>query len=106
MSTPAINTDTVHKLKHDLRGPAVNVRGFAGEISKALHELTAEIEQYQHQLPQAFSERMASIVANDLHPCLEFLDKASQQFEERINAMAETLLSGETVIVAETDSAA
>lgn len=94
-----VSTETVHKMKHDLRAPAVNVRGFVGEIAQAIHELTALLDQNYETLPEEFSQQVKLIVKDDLRPCLDFLEKASVQFDTRIEEVAQMMLTASNSVI-------
>ncbi|MFK8028721.1 MAG: hypothetical protein AB8G18_00640 [Gammaproteobacteria bacterium] len=94
MTAESLSPDTIQKIKHDLRGPAVNVRGYVGEIGCAIDELVALVEHHKENLPEEFKRDVAEIVAEDLTPCLKYLNQASKQFHKRIDDAA-TLMSGQ-----------
>lgn len=78
----------MQRLRHDLRAPVVNIRGFAGEIESAVSALAALIEQQGDSLPAEFRDRALAIFQDDFHPCLEYLGKAALQLDSQIDDLA------------------
>jgi len=72
-------------MRHDLRAPLVNIRGFAAEIDIAVANLVALVERYGDTLPDKFRDEALVIFREDLHPCLQFLDKSTEQLDDRID---------------------
>ncbi len=94
MATGSFTVKTIQKVTHDLRAPAVNIRGFVGEVGKAVKELATLVEEHRSALPEEFLFGVSDIIEDDLQPCLHFLEKASLQFDTRINDVAE-IMSGD-----------
>ncbi len=94
MATGSFTVKTIQKVTHDLRAPAVNIRGFVGEVGKAVKELAALVEEHRSALPDQFLFGISDIIEDDLQPCLHFLEKTSLQFDTRINDVAD-IMSGE-----------
>ncbi len=94
ITTGSFSVKTIQKVTHDLRAPAVNIRGFVGEVSKAVKELAALVEEHRADLPEQFIYRISDLIEDDLQPCRHFLEKATLQFDTRINDVA-GIMSGE-----------
>ena len=84
--------ESLGRLAHDLRGPALTIQGFAAELSAAVAELSeaaasagdaAEAEAARDELVRRVSE----IVAADLEPCLECVASAATTLCERIDEL-------------------
>ena len=84
------------KAPHDLRGPIVNIHGFAGELEIAIAELTTLFEQHRDVLPADFRAASTAIVQDDLTPCLEFLKQANQQLDNRIDDLAHRIAADQS----------
>lgn len=76
-------------LVHDLRGPLITIDGFAGEIDRALEELETLLEGGADA--SVVTERLAALLADDLRPCLGFVESATRTMHERIDFLAATL---------------
>ena len=69
---------------HDLRGPLVNVQGFAGELEKSLNALKEELSN--SDLPKTTRDKLNLLLKTDIPESLHFIKEGSQ--------MMNTLLSG------------
>lgn len=73
------------QLAHDLRGPLVTIEGFQGEMSHALDELERMLTDGEKS--SEIAERLASLLDEDLRPCLAFAGRALGQMHERIDEL-------------------
>lgn len=73
------------RLAHDLRGPLVTIEGFQGEMSHALDELERMLAEAAP--PGDIVARLATLLDEDLRPCLAFATRAASQMHARIDEL-------------------
>ena len=78
----------LNEVLHDLRAPLVNVDGFAGELDKAVIELSDLIGQFDTRLPVEFHNRLATLIEQDVGPCLSLLQSAVDKLDKQIDRFA------------------
>ena len=81
------DTSITYRTTHDLRGPLINIQGFAGEVNGAVEKICDLSEEYQAELPSEFREAIVNLINDDLNPCMEYLDSAIALLEDRIRRM-------------------
>lgn len=81
------DTSITYRTTHDLRGPLINIQGFAGELNSAIEKICDLFEKCEADLPTKFRHDVALIINDDLNPCLEYLDSAIAMLEDRIRRM-------------------
>ncbi len=81
------DTSITYRTTHDLRGPLINIQGFAGEVNGAVEKICDLFEEYQAELPSEFREAIVNLINDDLNPCMEYLDSAIALLEDRIRRM-------------------
>ena len=86
--------ESLSRLAHDLRGPALTVQGFASELGVALAELAeAAAAARDGGDGEALARRVAELLEADLEPCVECISSAATTLAERIDEL-ETSPSG------------
>ena len=78
------DTSITYRTSHDLRGPLINIQGFAGEVNSAVEKICELFDRHEAELPSEFRNAVASLINEDLNPCMEFLDSAIALLEDRI----------------------
>lgn len=81
------DTSITYRTSHDLRGPLINIQGFAGEVNSAVEKLCELFDKHEAELPSEFRIAVANLVNEDLNPCMEYLDSAIALLEDRIGRM-------------------
>lgn len=81
------DTSITYRTSHDLRGPLINIQGFAGEVNGAVEKICDLFEKHQAELPSEFREAIVDLINDDLNPCMEYLDSAIALLEDRIRRM-------------------
>lgn len=76
------------RLAHDLRGPLLNIEGFAAEIALGFEELERLLDQAAPA--DAVIVRLGALLDEDLRPCLDFLERAATMLHARIDALEPT----------------
>ena len=70
---------------HDLRGPLVNIEGFAGELRRAIEEIKALLE---HSKPSAESmEILRQILENDIRESLHFISAGTAKMDSLLSGL-------------------
>lgn len=70
---------------HDLRGPLVNIEGFAGEIRRAMEEIKVLLEQGE---PSAESmEMLRQIIENDIRESLHFISAGTAKMDSLLSGL-------------------
>jgi len=70
---------------HDLRGPLVNIEGFAGELQRAIEEIKALLE---HSKPSAESmEILRQILENDIRESLHFISAGTAKMDSLLSGL-------------------
>lgn len=87
MSSSPLPSEAALWVRHDLRAQVVNIRGFAGEIDTAVAKLLALVERHGNAISDEFRDDALAIFQEDLHPCLEYLNKAAEQLDVRIDGL-------------------
>lgn len=74
-------------VSHDLRAPLVNLKGFSGELSRALRELAPLFESGVAQLEADERRKMEELFQKDVPEALEFIDSSVNRMDRLINAI-------------------
>ena len=74
-------------VSHDLRAPLVNLKGFSGELSRALRELAPLFESGVAQLEEGERRKMEELFQKDVPEALEFIDSSVNRMDRLINAI-------------------
>lgn len=69
---------------HDLRGPVINAKAFNNDVSDAAHRLFAILGDSQRNVTPEEREEIADIIANDVVPCVGYVNDALLQMEKRL----------------------
>ena len=74
-------------VSHDLRAPLVNLKGFAGELTYALRELTEQAAQFLPHLDAELHSRLDALLRNDIPEALQFIGGSVSRMDRLINAI-------------------
>ena len=74
-------------VSHDLRAPLVNLKGFSGELSRALRELAPLFQSGVAQLEEDERRKMEELFQKDVPEALEFIDSSVNRMDRLINAI-------------------
>ena len=74
-------------VSHDLRAPLVNLKGFSGELSRALRELAPLFESGAAQLKEDERRKMEELFQKDVPEALEFIESSVNRMDRLINAI-------------------
>lgn len=74
-------------VSHDLRAPLVNLKGFSGELSRALRALAPLFESGAAQLKEDERRKMEELFQKDVPEALEFIDSSVNRMDRLINAI-------------------
>jgi PAS domain S-box-containing protein len=74
-------------VSHDLRAPLVNLKGFSGELNRALRELAPLFESGVAQLEEGERRKMEELFQKDVPEALEFIDSSVNRMDRLINAI-------------------
>ena len=77
-------SESLRRLAHDLRGPALTIQGFASELAMAVEELSRATGPGDRD---ELARRVAEIVETDLEPCVECIAGAATTLAERIDGL-------------------
>jgi hypothetical protein len=77
----------IYSAAHDLRAPLVNIRGFTGELGRAMQEIEEIAEKHAVNLPDGSRQRMAALVREDIKPAMGFIDTSTERMSGLINAL-------------------
>ncbi|WP_343651655.1 ATP-binding protein [Herbaspirillum sp.] len=75
----------IYSVSHDLRSPLVNLQGFSKEITHATRDLLDAVEQLA--LPEQDKMRLRTLVEEDIHTSLRFIQNAVTRSAGIIDAM-------------------
>ncbi|HOK67753.1 MAG TPA: PAS domain S-box protein [Anaerohalosphaeraceae bacterium] len=70
---------------HDLRGPLVNIEGFAGEIRRALEEMKTLLEKAG--LPPETNERLQELLQKDIGESLHFISAGTAKMDSLLSGL-------------------
>lgn len=73
---------------HDLRGPLVNMKGFAGELRHTLQEINSVISESLPALGENNRTRLLTAFLKDIPEALGFIDSSAGRMDELINAIS------------------
>ncbi len=74
-------------VSHDLRAPLVNLKGFSGELTRALRELVPLFESGVSKLEEGERSKMEELFQKDVPEALEFIDSSVTRMDRLINAI-------------------
>ena len=77
-------TDFLAIATHDLRGPLVNVKGFAGELRMAMEAGRRSLEPALEFLPPERAKLLQSTFGEDVPEALNFIDTAAERMTQLI----------------------
>tara|TARA_R110002049_G_scaffold21792_18_gene79164 strand:- start:3630 stop:3974 length:345 start_codon:yes stop_codon:yes gene_type:complete len=77
--------DVIRSMMHDLRGPMVNIQGFLYELREAAAYLQLLVAQEGDSIPEETRCRMEGTLESDMADCLEYLERAVQQMNSRLD---------------------
>jgi signal transduction histidine kinase len=77
----------LYSVAHDLRGPLVNMKGFAGELRSALQEINSIINEYLPALSENHRTRLLTACLKDVPEALGYIDSSGSRLDELINAV-------------------
>jgi signal transduction histidine kinase len=72
---------------HDLRGPLVNMKGFAGELRRTLQEINSVISESLPALGENNRTRLLTAFLKDVPESLGFIESSGSRMDELINAI-------------------
>ncbi len=75
----------IYSVSHDLRSPLVNLQGFSKEITHATRDLLDEVDRLA--LPEPDRQRLRTLVEEDIHTSLRFIQNAVTRSAGIIDAM-------------------
>lgn len=76
--------DEIRVLIHDLRGPAINAKAFNNDTTEAAHRLLAILGDSQRIVTPEERVEISEIIANDVVPCVAYVNEALVKLEERL----------------------
>lgn len=82
----------VYIVSHDLRGPLVNLQGFASELAGSCAELDATLGRAA--LPPELDAHIARILHADIPEALHFISASTTKFQRLIDALIELSRTG------------
>jgi signal transduction histidine kinase len=75
----------IYSVSHDLRSPLVNLQGFSKELTHSTRELSEEVGKLD--LPEAKTEKIRTLIEDDLPTSLRFIQNAVTRSAGIIDAM-------------------
>lgn len=72
------------KMRHDLRGPLINMFGFTNEMSNGLADVRKLLKNNKGDLPEHLVSQLDELLLEDVESCLGYIKNACDQLEERI----------------------
>lgn len=70
-----------NKLVHDLRAPAITMRGFSDELADAIMRLVELLDAHQGRLPAEYLIAARQVFECDVAPCLDYLQSSIQKLD-------------------------
>jgi signal transduction histidine kinase len=74
-------------VSHDLRAPLVNIKGFAGELQHAMHDLLPHIERSRQGLTAKENAEVAQLIGRDIPEALYYVDSSVERMDRLITAI-------------------
>jgi len=81
--------EVICQVKHDLRAPLVNIKGFSEELREAFGNFITLVNDHEEDLPSEFHDGATKLLNEDLIPCLDFLEHAVVQLDQRVDTFAQ-----------------
>lgn len=72
---------------HDLRGPLINIKGFAGEVAYALDQISPKIDRMMPCLPADQQGEVKNILLTDVPEALGFIHSAVDKMDKLTSAI-------------------
>lgn len=84
---PSVETpdEDMRRIRHDMKGPLVNISGFCSEILAATRQLEKLVQENGAHMPVEFRRQVEAILDSDIYPCMGFVDQSIAQLDERID---------------------
>jgi PAS domain S-box-containing protein len=77
----------VYSASHDLRGPLVNIRGYATELTNALQSNGALFERCLGHLDEGARRSLAQVLGDEVPTALQFINTSADRLDRLISAM-------------------
>jgi signal transduction histidine kinase len=77
----------LYSVAHDLRGPLVNIKGYAGELRHALQEIISVINESLPSLSETNRTKLLTAFLKDVPESLGFIESSGSRMNELINAI-------------------
>ncbi len=69
----------------------INIQGFSEELREAFDHFITLVNNHQEDLPSEFHGGVTKLLNEDMIPCLEFLEHAVVQLDQRVDTFAQKL---------------
>jgi len=76
-----------HMVSHDLRAPLVNIKGFAGELRKAVFALQAALHGCGGQVERGAESQVREILYREIPEALDYIEESVTRMDEQINTI-------------------
>jgi len=74
-------------VSHDLRAPLVNIKGFADELDRSVHAITACFEKHLPMLDETDKAQITPVLNKDIPEALAFIGSSVSRMDNLINAI-------------------
>jgi signal transduction histidine kinase len=88
-------------VSHDLRGPLVNLKGFAGELRSAFEVVHGAVSTVLGQLDERRREQALNALEKDVPEALGFIDTSVMRMDQQIGAILRLCRVGHRALVSE-----